>query len=71
MIDFYTFLTWSRLEILIKLKISKHYLKFPILIFQHIEHLLDEVNAARNILLFPKKRLIPELQTQKNMVFLF
>lgn len=33
----------------------------------HIEHLLDEVNAARNILLIPKKRLIPELQNQKNM----
>lgn len=35
---------------------------------KHIEHLLDEINAARNILLFPKKRLIPELQAQKNMV---
>ena len=29
---------------------------------------MEGINAARNILLFPKKRLITELQNQKNMV---
>ena len=33
----------------------------------HIDHLIESINSARNVLLFPKKRSIQELQTQKNM----
>lgn len=33
----------------------------------HIDSLLENINLTRNVLLFPKKRLISELQNQKNM----
>ena len=32
-----------------------------------MDRLLEAINTARNILLFPKKRSIAELQAQKNM----
>lgn len=33
----------------------------------NVDHVIDNLNSARNILLFPKKRQITELQNQKNM----
>merc|ERR1712127_903269 len=33
----------------------------------HVDHLIELINQARNVLIFPKKRNIQELQTQKNM----
>lgn len=33
----------------------------------HFDHLIESINTARNILIFPKKRNITELQSQKNM----
>lgn len=33
----------------------------------HFDHLTELINQARNVLIFPKKRTIVELQTQKNM----
>jgi hypothetical protein len=33
----------------------------------HFDHLIESINTARNILIFPKKRSIIELQNQKNM----
>ncbi|CAF0890171.1 unnamed protein product [Brachionus calyciflorus] len=36
-------------------------------LYQNVDKILDCINSARNILLFPKKRSINELQNQKNM----
>jgi hypothetical protein len=33
----------------------------------HVDHLIELINQSRNILIFPKKRNIQELQSQKNM----
>lgn len=33
----------------------------------HFDHLIESINAARNMLIFPKKRTTTELQNQKNM----
>ena len=33
----------------------------------HVDHLIELINSARNMLIFPKKRNISELQSQKNM----
>lgn len=33
----------------------------------HFDHLIESINTARNILIFPKKRTTAELQSQKNM----
>lgn len=33
----------------------------------HTDHLIELINQARNVLIFPKKRSIHELQSQKNM----
>lgn len=33
----------------------------------HTDHLIELINQARNVLIFPKKRSISELQSQKNM----
>lgn len=33
----------------------------------HFDHLIESLNLARNMLIFPKKRSIAELQAQKNM----
>ncbi len=33
----------------------------------HFDHLIESINAARNMLIFPKKRTTVELQNQKNM----
>lgn len=33
----------------------------------HVDHLIELINQARDVLIFPKKRNIQELQTQKNM----
>lgn len=33
----------------------------------HFDHLIESLNLARNMLIFPKKRSIAELQNQKNM----
>ena len=34
---------------------------------KNVDKILDSINSARNILLFPKKRSINELKNQKNM----
>ena len=47
------------------------FLKFHNSFTKNTDKLLEGINAARNILLFPKKRLIGELQSQKNMVIFF
>jgi hypothetical protein len=53
-----------------KFKYSRVELIYKFLYLKNTDKLLEGINSARNILLFPKKRLISELQNQKNMVTL-